>query len=74
MIAATGPREEIEAVRNRDPVIAFGNFMLERGYLTEEQQEEIKGEARRAVNEATDFADAAQPPDASNLHQHVYAP
>ena len=68
------PREEIEAVRQRDPVVSFGNFMLEQGYLTEEQQEEIRAEARRAVNEATDFADAAQPPDASNLHQHVYAP
>ena len=68
------PKEEIEAVRARDPVMAFGNFMLEQGYLTEEQQEEIKAEARRAVNEATDIADSAQPPDASNLHNHVYAP
>ena len=68
------PKEEIEAVRARDPVMAFGNFMLEQGYLSEKQQEEIKAEARRAVNEATDTADSAQPPDASNLHNHVYAP
>ena len=68
------PKEEIEAVRQRDPVAAFGAFMLEQGYLTEEQQEEIRADARRAVNEATDFADAAAPPDASHLHQHVYAP
>ena len=68
------PREEIESVRQRDPVVAFGAFMLEQGYLTEEQQEAIRAEARRAVNEATDVADAAAPPDASNLHHHVYAP
>ena len=68
------PREEIEAVRQRDPVATFGNFMLEQGYLTEDQQEEIKAQARRAVNEATDAAEAAQPPDASNLFRHVYAP
>ena len=67
------PKEEIESARTRDPVQAFGNFMLEQGYLTEEQQEEIRSDARRAINEATDAADAAQPPDASNLHQHVYA-
>ena len=67
------PKEEIESARTRDPVQAFGNFMLEQGYLTEEQQEEIRAAARRAINEATDAADAAQPPDASNLHQHVYA-
>ena len=68
------PKEEIEAVRQRDPVAAFGSFMLEQGYLTEQQQEEIRAGARRAVNEATDAADAASPPDASNLHDHVYAP
>ena len=74
MIAATRPKEEIEAVRERDPVATFGNFMLEQGYLTEEQEAEIRAQARRAVNEATDAAEAAQPPDASNLHRHVYAP
>ena len=68
------PREEIEAVREKDPVASFGNFILEQGYLTEEQQEEIRAQARRAVNEATDAAEAAQPPDASNLFKHVYAP
>ena len=67
------PREEIEAVRQLDPVVAFGNFMLEQGYFTEEQQEQIRGEARRAVNEATDVADAASPPDEALLHRHVYA-
>ena len=67
------PKEEIENARSRDPVQAFGNFMLEQGYLTEEQQEEIRAAARRAINEATDAADAAQPPDAANLHRHVYA-
>ena len=68
------PREEIDAARERDPVMTFGNFMLEQGYLTEEQQEQIKADARRAVNEATDAADAAKPPDASGLFEHVYAP
>ena len=68
------PKEEIESVRQRDPVAAFSAFMLEQGYLTEERQEEIRAQARRAVNEATDAAEAALPPDASNLHKHVYAP
>ena len=68
------PQEEIEVARQRDPVAAFGGFMLEQGYLTEEQEQAIRAEARRAVNEATDAADAAAPPDASNLHRHVYSP
>ena len=68
------PKEEIEDARRRDPVQAFSNLMLEQGYLTEEQQEEIRAHARRAINEATDAAEAAGLPDASNLHKHVYAP
>ncbi len=67
-------KEEIEAVRQRDPVAAFSRFMLEQGYLTEEEQEEIRAQARRAINEATDAAEAAALPDVSTLHHHVYAP
>ena len=68
------PREEVEAARRRDPVVTFGDYLLQQGFLTQEQAEEIKAEARRAVNEATDAAEAALPPDAANLHRHVYAP
>ena len=68
------PPEEIEAARQRDPVVTFGGYLVQQGFLTQEQAEEIKADARRAVNEATDAAEAAQPPDAANLHRHVYAP
>ncbi len=68
------PREEVEAARRRDPVVALGAYLLEQGILTQEREEEIKGEARRAVNEATDAAEAASPPDASEMMKHVYAP
>ena len=68
------PKEEVEAARQRDPVVTFGAYLLEQGILTQEQEEEIKSQARHAVNEATDAADAALPPDAANLGNHVYSP
>jgi 2-oxoisovalerate dehydrogenase E1 component alpha subunit len=68
------PREEVEAVKERDPVTTLSAFLVEQGYLTSEQVEEIKAEARQAVNEATDAADAATPPDPASIFQHVYAP
>jgi 2-oxoisovalerate dehydrogenase E1 component alpha subunit len=68
------PREEVEAVKERDPVAILAAFLVEQGHLTVEQIEEINAAARQAVNEATDAADAAAPPDPALLHQHVYAP
>ena len=68
------PIEELEAVRERDPVLSLAAYLVEQGFLTQEQVEEIKAEATQAINEATDFADAAVPPDASTLLDNLYAP
>jgi 2-oxoisovalerate dehydrogenase E1 component alpha subunit len=68
------PAEEVEQARLRDPVVTLAQQLVEQGDLTEEQVEQIKAGALDAVNEATDFADAAIPPDSSTLHDNVYAP
>lgn len=68
------PRAEIDAAKLRDPVIAFGNWLQDQGYLTAEQQAEYQAAAAQAVNAATDAADAALPPDAAEMDKHVYAP
>jgi 2-oxoisovalerate dehydrogenase E1 component alpha subunit len=68
------PKEEVEEVRQRDPLVTMPAFMIEHGFLTQEQVDQIIAEARQAINEATDAADAAEPPDASTILEHVYAP
>jgi len=68
------PAEELESVRERDPVMILAAYLIERGILTPEQVEEIKAEALQSINEATDFADAEIPPDPSTLLNNVYAP
>ncbi len=68
------PPEELEDARNRDPVIRLGAFMVEQGFLTENHVEEIKAEALRIVDKASDEAEAASPPDVSTLFDSVYSP
>ena len=66
--------EELESVRQRDPVAGFGNSLIEQGMLSQEQIGQIKAEALQDVNEATDAAEAASPPDSATLYDMVYAP
>jgi 2-oxoisovalerate dehydrogenase E1 component alpha subunit len=68
------PEKEVEEARQRDPVVSLGAFLVEQGTLSEQQVEEIKAQARQAVNEATDLADAARSPDISTLHDLVFSP
>lgn len=68
------PREEVEAAKLRDPLVLFGDWLQEQGYLTAAQQAGYKAAATRAVNEATDAAEAAISPDAGEMGKHVYAP
>jgi 2-oxoisovalerate dehydrogenase E1 component alpha subunit len=66
--------EELAAIKARDPVVTLAAALLEQGLLTPEQVDEIKAEAQRQVDEATDIADAAQPPDPATLLDNLYAP
>ena len=66
------PAEEVENIRQRDPLAAFGAYMVEQGYLSQQEVDEIGAEAAEAINEATDAADAAEPPDPSEMLKHVY--
>jgi 2-oxoisovalerate dehydrogenase E1 component alpha subunit len=68
------PREELESARQRDPVVTLPAYLLEQGVLTQKQIDDIKAQARRAVDAATDAAEAALPPDPSTLNDHLYAP
>ena len=68
------PRDEVDEARKRDPVVTLAVDLVQQGILTQQQIEDIQAKAREAVDEATDVADAASPPDGSTLHDMVYAP
>ncbi len=65
-------RDAVEAAREYDPVAVLPAQMVERGIATQEQIDEFRADAMRQVNDATDFADAAAPPDASTISDHLY--
>ena len=64
---------EIEAARERDPLRILRDRLLEMGALSEEADEKLRADARREVNEATDFAESASYPGAQSFYDHVYA-
>ena len=66
------PADEVENARRRDPVVSLADLLVEQGFLTTERIEEIGAEARRAIDEATDAADAALPPDASTMLDNLF--
>ncbi len=67
------PEGEVEQARGRDPIVGLGNHLMELGLMTQVQAEDIAAAALQAVDEATDRAEAANPPDVSTLHQFVYS-
>ena len=68
------PEGEVERARERDPVITLARTLIEEKILTQKQVDAIVAAAQKATDEATDIADASSPPDASGLHDMVYAP
>ena len=65
-------RDALEVARQRDPVAVFPAELVRRGIVSERQVDDFRAVAQRQVNEATDFADAAAPPPASTIYDHLY--
>jgi 2-oxoisovalerate dehydrogenase E1 component alpha subunit len=65
-------QEEIEAVKTRDPIPRFENWLKDRGQLDDGTIAEFKAKALQEVNDATDWAEAQEPPGEEDLTTHVY--
>ena len=66
--------EDMELSRQRDPIHRLNAYLTDLGLLTPDRDEQARNEARAEVNRVTDVADRAPWPDASTLHDHLYAP
>ena len=67
------PREEVRQARARDPLSILNGQLRALGLLMASDEEEIKRDALRRVNEATEAVEAAPYPDTEGYFDHVYA-
>ena len=65
-------REDIEEARKRDPVRLLQEQLLAQGILTGDEDKKIREAAKREVNEATDYVEAAPYPETDDFFEHVY--
>ena len=65
--------EELEAERGRDPLPRFLSQLRDAGMLDEDAEKEIVAEARKVVEDATEWAESQPDPDPATAQLHVYA-
>lgn len=65
-------RTLVEEARKKDPVPAFERLMLDAGIVDEAALKQLKAAVLHETNEATDTAEAAPFPAASDLYTNVY--
>lgn len=66
-------KEEIESMKDKDPITAFEKQLEDEGYLTREEMEQINAEIKEAINQATDEAEAMPDPKPESILDEVYA-
>ncbi|HEY8487134.1 MAG TPA: thiamine pyrophosphate-dependent dehydrogenase E1 component subunit alpha [Limnochordales bacterium] len=66
-------REEVERVRQRDPIPLFRRRLVEAGLLTEDEDRAIQARIAQVVEEAATYAEQAPLPDPSTVARHVFA-
>jgi 2-oxoisovalerate dehydrogenase E1 component len=64
---------ERESESKRDPVIVFGQKLIEWGDLTEKQLEALKFAVQQEIDQAWDEAEHAPLPESGSYYQHLYS-
>jgi 2-oxoisovalerate dehydrogenase E1 component alpha subunit len=65
--------EELEAEKGRDPLPVFRQQLRDAGFLDDANEENMVAEARKVVEDATDWAESQSDPDPATAQQNVYA-
>jgi TPP-dependent pyruvate/acetoin dehydrogenase alpha subunit len=65
-------QDELAMWMSKDPVRRLGTIILEKGYATQSQLDELDTELQKQVTEAIEFAISAQPPELSVAFENVY--
>ena len=65
-------KEEVEEWRERDPIKAFADRLVDEDVLTQEDIEKFDQQAIETVDEAVKFADESPFPDLDSLYDDIY--
>ncbi len=66
-------KDEVDAHRAKDGIPRFMNYLIECGLWSEEQDAELNVEIRKALDDATDYAEKAPFPTPESVLDYVYA-
>jgi len=66
-------RDEVEEWSKKDPVVRFQAYLEENGVLDAKTRDEVAKRAAEEVDEATDYAEKAAPPEPESALRHVFA-
>ncbi|MFF0283896.1 thiamine pyrophosphate-dependent dehydrogenase E1 component subunit alpha [Rhodococcus aetherivorans] len=67
------PKEELAAAMKRDPAPTFRRWLLENGYMSEQQICGIEADAATTVDDAFRYAAAGTDPDQADIYEGVFA-
>lgn len=65
-------KEELEAWKEKDPIKFLGKYLVENKFLTPQEDEEIKTEVKRQIDEAVEYAKKSPEPSLDTLTEDVY--
>ena len=65
-------KEEVEANKLRDPILAVSRDLVDSKALSEEELKALQKKTKALIQEAVDFADESPEPPVEELTQHVY--
>lgn len=65
-------KDEIERDKLRDPIPQMARFLIEEGFLTDDEATAMVEDVKKSVNAAADWAETKPLPEASTVEFHVY--
>ncbi|MEM7537592.1 MAG: thiamine pyrophosphate-dependent dehydrogenase E1 component subunit alpha [Chloroflexota bacterium] len=66
-------QEEIDAWKQRDPLMTYKRYLLDEGLAPAEDFEEIEADVQSMVEDAAEFAKESPWPDAETASAHIYS-
>ncbi|AQS54231.1 2-oxoisovalerate dehydrogenase subunit alpha [Jeotgalibaca dankookensis] len=66
-------KEELDSLKEKDPLLAFEKQLIDEGYMTKEEMLELDKDIKAQVNKATDDAEDMPDPTPESLYEQVYA-